>query len=525
MSDPADLIRLDRRLCDPKHNPTAFADFVQLAWPHIDPVDLVWERYMAEVCAHLQAVAERKIRRLLVAIPPGSSKSMLCNVMYNAWLWGPAGQPKRRLLYTSYDESLVIRDAKKCRQLIQSEWYQARWPLQFEEDSKALKYYTNSKKGYRISTTLRAGITGKHVDDAFVDDPQKPLALARVTREGESLESEVAWQFFTETLPTRFSNHADNAKVVIQQRLGESDLIGRLLEEQESNPDAERYEYLMLPMEYDPDRRSVTSVGGDWRTEPGELLAPLRCPPEALESLKAGFGGDERAIQAQLQQDPTPAGGIYFSDDMFQRYVELPRVGSYSFVWDLGLKGGDNHDPNAGHMYLRAGKDRYWLRGCEFRANLYETIPRMQEWMQECIEWAQNLNRAGKHSWVPYRILVEDKANGPAAIAALKGMRWPCKVEAWDPGRADKKERAEATAALARSVRFHMPDPDLETALLSNSSDIEVHSERVLSQLKKFPGGRHDDHVDAFTCAMLYWADSGATGIEFLRSLAKVRGV
>jgi len=47
----------------------------------------------------------------------------------------------------------------------------------------------------------------------------------------------------------------------------------------------------------------------------------------------------------------------------------------------------------------------------------------------------------------------------------------------------------------------------------------------ALTQWLKFPGGRHDDHVDAMTQYMLHSADRGMTGVDLLHSLTKGRGV
>ena len=521
------MLAIDRRLCDPRYNPEAFSDFVRIAWKHIDPADLVWERPMDEICKHLQAVSAGLIDRLMINVPPGLSKSMLCCVLYNAWVWGPARKPRTRFLYISYDESLVLRDARKCKELMLSDWYQARWEMELKVDSKSNGYFTNHKFGYRISTTIRAGVTGKHCDVAIIDDPQKPLALARATADGESLESQLPWDFYRNTLPTRFSDHAKAKKIMIMQRLGDNDLCGRLLAEAEENPEtSEHYEHLMLPMEYDPERHCTTSVGGDWRTQAGELLAPVRFGAVALASLKAGFGGSTRAIQTQLNQNPTPAGGTYFTSEMFREYSEFPGHGLFEFTWDLGLKGGQNHDPNVGQMWLRSGMSRYWLRGFEFRADLLGTVPVMHDVMRACIEWARALRRTGKHRWFPSGILVEDKANGPAAVLVLKSQKWPCKITAWDPGRANKAERAEAAAACFGEIAVHLPSQELQDSILSQRLSVhEVPASVALTQWLKFPGGRHDDHVDAMTQYMLHSADRGMTGVDLLHSLTKGRGV
>jgi predicted phage terminase large subunit-like protein len=90
-----------------------------------------------------------------------------------------------------------------------------------------------------------------------------------------------------EALPTRLNNPGgEKASTIslIQQRLHEEDSTGVLLEKNLG------YEHLMLPMEYDPGRHCVTSVGEDWRTEDGELLFPERFPREVVDRDKQAMG-------------------------------------------------------------------------------------------------------------------------------------------------------------------------------------------------------------------------------------------
>ncbi|TIU58115.1 MAG: terminase, partial [Mesorhizobium sp.] len=124
------LIERDRRKAK-----GSFAEFVKIAWQVLEPgKDLVWNWHMQVVCDHLQALVEGKFlelglrNRLVINVPPGTSKSLLVSVFLQAWEWGPAGRPGMRYLSTAYNDGPVNRDTRKCRDLILSEWYQARWP-------------------------------------------------------------------------------------------------------------------------------------------------------------------------------------------------------------------------------------------------------------------------------------------------------------------------------------------------------------------------------------------------------------
>ena len=76
-----DWLEIEREACA-----RSMAMFVERAWPHIIPDKLRWNWHIDAVCEHLEAVARGEINRLLVNVPPGTSKSTLIGVMYPAWL-------------------------------------------------------------------------------------------------------------------------------------------------------------------------------------------------------------------------------------------------------------------------------------------------------------------------------------------------------------------------------------------------------------------------------------------------------
>ncbi len=251
-------VALDRELV----NRFGFAKFVELAWDQAETAHHVIEPHEAVVCAHLQAVYEGKILRLIINIPPGLTKSLLTNVFFPAWIWSL--NTKFKIACISNDQALTLRDARKCRALIESEWYQDRWPhVKLEGDSNKLSEFTTTDGGVRCSFTVRQQITGWHFDMVLLDGLHKPQSFN--IGEGKA-EAELVQNFYTETLPTRFLDQKTARKVLIMQRLAEDDIAGYLLESDEP------YEHLMLPMEYEPDRKFQTSVGTDWRIEPANCL-------------------------------------------------------------------------------------------------------------------------------------------------------------------------------------------------------------------------------------------------------------
>jgi hypothetical protein len=101
-------------------------EFVVQAWPLLEPATpFVEGMHVRAVCEHLQAVAQGRLRHLIINIPPGHAKSLLTAVFWPAWVW--IDHPEARWLFSSYREPLATRDSVKCRRLIESDWYQERW--------------------------------------------------------------------------------------------------------------------------------------------------------------------------------------------------------------------------------------------------------------------------------------------------------------------------------------------------------------------------------------------------------------
>jgi len=120
-------------------------EFVRQAWHVVEPsTPFVAGWHIDAIVDHLEAVTRGDIRNLLINVPPRHMKSLLVSVFWPAWEW--IRYPERRWLYSSYGAQLSIRDAVKCRRLIESPWYQARWGHVFS--------LTSDQKGGSWSFTI-----------------------------------------------------------------------------------------------------------------------------------------------------------------------------------------------------------------------------------------------------------------------------------------------------------------------------------------------------------------------------------
>lgn len=317
------------------------AEFVKEAWHVLEPNAIYVHNWHIEaICEHLEAVTRGEITRLLINVPPGSMKSLLVSVMWPAWEWA-MGFTSYRYITTSFAKEATVRDNCKMRDLILSEWYQAMFPHVVLR-SKGETRFTNTRTGRRESSPF-ASLTSKRGDRLIIDDPHSV----------DSVESErdrnKATRRFREGALNRLNDQKRSAIVVVMQRLHERDMSGVILEIMGKD-----YVHLMLPMEFEPKRRCTTIIGfKDPRTYEGELLDPVRFPPEEIAKLKTGMGS--HAYAGQYQQRPAAREGGQFKRHWFKIVKVLPEAAANSNRkvrrWDLA---GTVEQP---------GKDPAWTVG------------------------------------------------------------------------------------------------------------------------------------------------------------------
>jgi predicted phage terminase large subunit-like protein len=174
-----------------------------------------------------------------------------------------------------------------------------------------------------LATTVDGPATGKGAHFAFVDDPIKASeATSEVVRNS-------VYDWFKGSLMTRFDKPAEGAMVVVQQRLHQDDLIGRLRDEG-------GWEYLDMPGECMQRRTFDLGDGETWDFKPGDLLFPERFDRVALKQMFWDLG--EAAYNAQILQRPGASGGTLFKLKHFPRYETLPaRFEAIVQSWDPAI--------------------------------------------------------------------------------------------------------------------------------------------------------------------------------------------
>jgi predicted phage terminase large subunit-like protein len=452
--DQTTIDQIERDLCA-----RSLSHFVQRAWRHIIPDPYQHNWHIDAVCEHLEAVANGQINRLLVNVPPGTSKSTLIGVMYPAWLWGPRGNPGHRYIGAAHEQGLAVRDNRMMRALVTSEWYQRHWPIKMTGDQNEKLYFENEARGFRQACAV-ASMTGRRGHTIAWDDPLSPEKAHSDTAR------DTAIRILSETVPTRLNNPDKSAIIVVMQRLHENDPSGHILSQELG------YEHLCIPMEFEPEAARITSIGwSDPRKVAGELLDPNRFPPHVIERDKKAMGS--YAWAGQMQQRPSPAGGGLFRGDWWQ-YLDAPPPIQWRAIYaDTAQKTKEQNDYTVFQCWGRTATGQAILldmvRG-KFEAP--ELLERARQF------WAKHSTVQGQGALRAFKI--EDKVSGTGLIQQLKR---------------EGKPVLPIQRATDKLTRAYDAAPYIESGNVILLRSVP-HLSDMLAEASAFPNGAHDDTLD-----------------------------
>ena len=312
-------------------------------------------------------------------------------------------------------------------------------------------------------------LTGSRGDRLIIDDP---LSVDDAFSPAALLNAETT---FLEAVPSRVNNE-NSAIVVIMQRLHERDTSGIILGRDLG------YEHLMLPMEFEPQRACVTSIGfRDPRKTQGELLFPERFPENQVKELKRTMG--EYASAGQLQQRPVPRGGGMFKSEWFKYWTESslpPEFDQIVTSWDMTFKDSKNSDYVVGQVWGKKGADFYLLDQVRGQWDFVKT---REMFLILAQKWPKALRK-----------LVEDKANGSAIISELQ--KTVSGIVPVTP-KESKEARASAITPFFEAGNVYLPDPK-KTPWMGAFE----------AELLNFPAGAHDDCVDSLSQCLNYFRNN-----------------
>lgn len=447
------------------------ASFAQRAIAEILPnLTLDWNWHLDLMCDRLTRLAAGEIRRLLICVPPRSLKSLLCSVIYPAWLL--ARNDAERLLCISYAQPLAEDFARQCRQLMGSRFYRSTFNTRLSSERRAVEQFETTGGGSRIASSVHGVITGRGGDFIILDDPMKPEeALSEVGRKN-------VLDWMRNTLTSRPNSKRDQRLLVIMQRLHEEDVAGYLMGQG-------GWETLVLPAiatesaEHDfvVAGRSVTI-----RREPGDPLHPVRESLETLEQLRRDMGN--LTFAAQYQQNPLPTEGNLVKRSWFREFdaaVYLPMERIIQ-SWDTGSKTQAANDFSVCTTWGLRDGNMYLL-------DVWRGKLEMPELCRKVTELSDRYR--------PYRVLIEDKGAGIALLQALHAQRF-YKAFPYNP-KGEKIVRLGGITPMIEGGFVHLPR---DAPWLDD----------YLHEICGFPSTKHDDQVDSTSQALLWIQEQGDAG-------------
>lgn len=479
--------------------------FVELMWPAVEPETPFVSGWVLEaICQHLEAVSDGDVTRLLMNVPPGSTKSLVTSVFFPAWEWGPRRKPHLRYLCCAYAAHLTARDNRRFKRILEYPLYQKLWGDVFkaQPDMYSTVQVGNDKTGWKLASSVGGVGTGERADRVIIDDPNNPA-------EAESeLVMRATTTWFREVMPDRLNSLERSAIIVIQQRTHDLDVSGTILD-LELN-----YCHLSIPMLFDAGRPLLmTDIGwvdpralgedgevlpgllADGSIEVGSALAerdgvlawPERFSSDALVELQKEKG--TYAFSAQYQMLCVPRGAGIIREEWWQLWApaEFPEYGTCVASLDTAYKQHQEADFSAltvwaGFEHPETGKPKLMLREAwQERLNLSDLVRKV---IATCREHRVD------------RLLIEDAARGIDVrdeIERLAGRReFVCELVR--PA-GDKVSRMNACVPVFENGIVFAPDREW--------------ADMVIRQVTAFPFGRHDDLCDTVSQALIYLRANG----------------
>lgn len=457
-----------------------------------------FHRYVtSEIQEFLAAKTGKAFDILLLSVPPRHGKSHMVTETLPAWFLG--NNPKGEVIICSYQSTFAEGFSKICRDKFNN-FAPSIFKVDCDRSLQRAELWATEKGGRCRAAGLDAGITGFGAELFIIDDPIKNAA--------EASSDVIIKKILAEMGPSVQSRIYPGGKlIVIQTRWVENDVIGFI----KDNWAEFIWKDINLPCEYDEEaakegpcplgRRIGDSLMGPHLLDP-PLPQKIANDNSWLKSKKmvvmAAEG--ERVWNSLYQGRPTGASGNTFDAEWFKSFrtsefvferdrhrltpAEIRGRKQFEYLQlsiDATFKGGIENDFVA--MGLR-GIYRGGIYLCyqvNKRLSFVETVDKIKWFCKEFPEIDE--------------LVIEDKANGPAIADVLRYTPDAPPVVCVNP-MGGKVSRAEAITPFVQSGNYYIAE-DLD------DDEVDWHipttlsaREKIITQHKSFPFGKHDDMVD-----------------------------
>jgi len=471
------LLKVKEELAEALHQKAVFEArdsfyvFVKLlANLMLDGNDFRNGRHIEAIAATLEDVEYGSETRLMLALPPGSMKSVLL-MMFVAWCYGR--RPTWRVIWVSHTADKAQDCSSRIRDLILSPEYQEIFPgVRLRDDKSGVTGWQLVTGGSFLPKGAGQSIAGYRFNLGVMDDPLSEQT-AKSDVERERINNWYGPGFRSRKLP-------DSRVILVNTRWHVRDLSGFLLDKAARNARVDQWTVISIPAILDGPAAEYLML------PEGESYWPEYI---TMDDLIATRESNTRSDWAALYlQSPTGDDGNIFSKEDFQDWDEddPPECDEIIQTLDTAFSTKSTADYSViqtwGIFHLSYTDERgeeYW----EPNAILLN---------QERGRWTfPELRRIAREQYAafkPDRVVIENKASGQSLIQDLKLNGIP--VLPFLPDR-DKVSRAHAVTGIIERQRVWLPLK-------------KKYAAELLQEALEFPKGAHDDSVDAMVMALLY---------------------
>ena len=431
---------------------TNFLKFVKQVWP-----EFVEGSHHIKIAEKFQDLAEGKIKRLIVNMPPRHTKSEFASFLFPAWMMGR--DPRLKIIQTTHTAELSYRFGRKVRNLMEENAFQDIFDdLQLSQDSKAAGRWETNKGGEYFAAGVGGAITGRGADLLIIDDPHSEQDALSET----AMESAYEWY----TSGPRQRLQPGGKIVIVMTRWSTKDLTGQLMKAQ-TDVKADQWEVVEFP--------AILEDKPIW---------PQYWKLEELESVKASLSVAK--WNAQWQQNPTSEEGSIIKREWWNIWEsrQLPNLQHIIQSYDTAFSKKETADYSAITTW---GVFLY----NEVTPNIILLDMKKGRWD------FPDLKRIAMEEyqyWEPETIIIEQKASGTPLTHELRRVGIP--VVNFTPSKGnDKHVRVNSVSPLFEAGQVWAPK--------------EKWAEELIEECAAFPYGDHDDLVDSMTQALMRYRQVG----------------
>ncbi len=457
-----------------------FLTFVRLMAPTLVS-DWRMGRHIELISNKLKLLEAGEIKRLMVFLPPRSSKSVICSKLFPAWYIGR--NPEHEILTVSHSDQLSSDFGRSVRDIVNTEKFTNIFKgVSLRSDVRAAGKWKTNQGGMYYAAGVRSQIAGRGAHIAILDD---------VMSEEDSY-SEAGRRYVKEWYPAGLRTRImpNGSIVIINTRYHYDDLCGWLLKQQEEMDEYDTipWEVIRIPAWLDAEAAELLGMeeGGsyfpEWKTD--ELLK--------VDENEIRASNGSRYWNSLYMQDPTPEEGGLIKKQWLKEwnYGDPPTCDFVIQTYDTAFSTRTTADYSVIQTWGIFSMYNQAEDGTEDFVSQLILLGNVRERMEY-----PELRRKAHELYNRHRpdvCIIEKKASGQSLLQDLRRSGLP--VQEYMPDR-DKVSRVYSASPMIEAGRVWIPKG-------KKWADI------LVDELLKFPNAAHDDQVDALVMAIHYLRDS-----------------